>query len=102
MMQKERIAEIIAREAAQFIAREANSDPLITVVRAEGSSGGDRVRVFVSVLPEERTQAALSFLERHRETFSDYLKKNVRMRLPRVTFLLDNTSRDTEGGPGGN
>lgn len=86
-----RAAQIIAREAALFIAREAGSDSLITVIRAEPVAHGDRVLVFVSVFPEVKSQAALAFLERHREAFSDHLKSHARLRpLPRVDFLLDN------------
>ncbi len=95
---KGRMTEIIAREAAQFITREAGSDSLITVIRAESAAHGDRVLVFVSIFPEEKAQAALNFLERHREAFSDHLKSHARLRpLPRVDFLLDN--REATGAP---
>ncbi len=94
---KGRVTEIIAREAAQFIAREAGSNSLITVIRAESTSHGDRVLVFVSIFPEEKAQAALAFLERQREEFSNHLKTHARLRpLPRVDFLLDN--REVTGG----
>lgn len=88
--QENRATEIIAREAAQFIAREASKDSLITVVRAHSASHGDHVQVFVSIFPTEKIPAALAFLERQREAFSDHLKKHAHLRLPRVDFLLDN------------
>ena len=88
--QREKAVEIIAHEAAQFIAREAGTESLITVIRAESVAHGDRMLVFVSVFPEDKAQAALRFLERRREAFSDHLKAHARMRLPRVDFLLDN------------
>jgi ribosome-binding factor A len=95
---KGRVTEIIAREAAQFIMREASSDSLITVIRAESAAHGDRILVFISVFPENKIQLALNFLERHREAFSDYLKTHARLRpLPRVEFLLDN--REATGAP---
>lgn len=88
---KGRATEIIAREAAQFITREAGSGSLITVVRAESAARGERVLVFVSIFPEEKARLALAFLERQREDFSDHLKQHTRLRpLPRVDFLLDN------------
>ena len=87
----DRVAEVIAREAAQFIAREAGGESLITVIRAASVAHGERVNVFVSVLPEEKARAALAFLERQREMFSAHLKSHARLRpLPRVDFLLDN------------
>ena len=104
-----RASEIIAQEAAQFISREAGSGSLITVIRAEPVAHGDRVLVFVSIFPEEKAQAALAFLDRHREAFSDHLKTHARLRpLPRIEFMLDNREQigapveKLEGGQGGN
>lgn len=88
--QNDRATEIVAREAARFIAREASSDSLITVIRAETRAHGERILVFVSVFPIEKARVAMSFLERQRETFSDYLKEHSHLRLPRVDFLLEN------------
>ena len=95
-----RITEIIAHEAALFILKEAGTDSLITVTRAESSKSGDRVRVFVSVFPIEKARSALVFLERQREAFSDHLKAHTHLRLPHVDFLLENN--DLTRGPGGN
>lgn len=106
---KNRASEIIAHEAAQFISREAGPGSLITVIRAEPIAHGDRVLVFVSIFPEDKAQAALAFLERHREAFSDHLKTHSRLRpLPRIEFMLDNREETgapiekLEGGQGGN
>lgn len=88
--QSNRAAEIVAHEAAQFIAREASNESLITVIRAQSVAHGDRMMVFVSVFPVEKTRAALAFLEHQREAFSDYLKVHARLRLPRIDFLPDN------------
>lgn len=82
---------VIAHEAAQFIRQEAGPGSLITVIRAEATAHGTRVLVFVSIFPEEKALAALAFLERHREAFSDRLKAHTRLRpLPRIQFMLDN------------
>ncbi len=94
-----RVTEIVAREAAQFISREASrigtsegtlSESLITVIRAQSVAHGDRIMIFVSVFPAEKARAALAFLERQREAFSDHLKTHARIRLPRIDFMLDN------------
>lgn len=85
-----RTAGIIAREAAQFIARESSSESLITVIRARSAAHCERVTVFVSVFPKEKSCAALAFLERQRAAFSNHLKEYARLsHLPRVDFLLD-------------
>lgn len=88
--QTNRAAEIVAREAAQFIQREAGNESLITVIRAQSVAHGDRILVFVSVFPVEKAHAAMNLLARKREAFSDHLKAHARMRLPRVEFMLDN------------
>lgn len=94
----DRAAGIVAREAALFIARAAGSESLITVIRAQPVARGERIMVFISVFPEDKAQAALAFLERQREAFSDYLKSHARVRpLPRIDFLLDN--REQSGIP---
>lgn len=93
----DRATEIIAHEAAQFISREAGPDSLITVTRAEASPRGDRVTVFVSVLPEEKLRPAISFLSRHRGAFSDHLKQHTRLRpLPRIEFLPDEGEKNRQ------
>jgi ribosome-binding factor A len=98
--QNNRAEEIIAREAALFIAREAGTESLITVVATKSMAHGDRIGVFVSVFPVEKARAAMAFLERQREAFSEYLKSHTRLRIPRVDFLLENGEH--MGGPGGN
>lgn len=96
----DRLTELVAHEAANFIVREAGTDSLITVTRAKSSVHGEHVTVFVSIFPIEKAKSALAFLERQREAFSDHLKAHTHLRLPRVEFLLENES--SLGGPGGN
>ena len=62
--QSERATEIIAHAAAEFVAREAGTESLITVIRAQHQSGlgagraGAKVIIFVSVYPVEKARAA--------------------------------------------
>ena len=94
----ERMLKVIAHEAAIFILHEASKDSLMTVIRAESMSHGTRIAIFVSVFPEDKARAALAFLERQREAFSDHLKAHTHLgRLPRIDFLLDN--REATGTP---
>ena len=94
--QNEKVAEIVAREAALFIAREAGSESLITVIRAQSVAHGERIMVFVSIFPVEKARGALAFLERQREAFSNHLKSHTHLRLPRVDFMLDNGEHSGE------
>ena len=106
---EERIAELIAHEAATFIRDAASTESLITVTRAESSSKGDRITIFVSVFPDDKEAQALSFLARQREAFSDHLKAHARITpLPRVDFEADEGEKnrrrldELQRGPGGN
>jgi len=99
-----RITELIAREAAQFILHEAGHGSLITVTRAQSMAHGSRngmsagthhIIVFVSIFPVEKARTALAFLERKRKAFSDHLKSRARLRLPRIDFQLDNVIADS-------
>lgn len=86
----ERITETVAHEAARFIEAAASDQSLITVTRALPAGKGDRITVFVSVFPESEEGAAIAFLARQREAFSDHLKAHARIApLPRVDFELD-------------
>lgn len=91
-----RVNEIVAREAAQFIAREAGTESLITVIKAQSVAHGERVVVFISVFPTEKAVAALAFLERQRAAFSNHLKNRSRLSLPRIDFLLENGEHSGE------
>lgn len=90
-----RATEQVAHEAALFIARESGPDSLITVTHAVPRSHGDRMTIFVSVFPAEKSRSAIIFLSRLREEFSEHLKKNTRLRpLPRVEFMLDDGTQN--------
>lgn len=92
----ERTSTLVAHEAAVFIGRTAGVDSLITVIRAKSTSNGDRMVVFVSVFPVEKTLAALAFLARQRESFSEHLKTHTQLSpLPRIDFLPDDGSSGT-------
>ena len=94
----DRALEVIAHEAAGFIAREAGSNSLITVTRAIFTSQSkDRVTVFITVFPDDKIHAALAFLERQRQEFSDHLKKHTRLRpLPRIEFMQDDGEKNRQ------
>lgn len=86
----EKAAEEIAHRAADFLNREANRNILITVTRAESSSDGHKVNIFVSVYPEEGEQNALIFLKRKRSELREFLKKSTRINhIPTLDFLID-------------
>ena len=52
---QERQAEALRTAAAEFLAREANRNSLITVTRTELSEDGKRAIVYITVFPELAT-----------------------------------------------
>lgn len=92
----DRTLAVVAHAAADFIAREAGTESMITVTRAAPAKDFDHLVVFVTVFPEDKATSALAFLERQREAFSDYLKKTERLGpLPRIDFQPEPNVTDT-------
>lgn len=84
------IAETIAHLAADFFARESNSQSLITVTRADVSPDTKNVIVFFSVLPEKFEESVLAFAKRNRTDFREYVKKNSALQhVPTLDFEID-------------
>lgn len=86
----EKAATRLVHLAANYIAREAGRNTLITPTRADISKDRRNATVYVSVFPEDQAEHAIAFLTRHRDLFREYLKKEGRFSmLPRVTFVFD-------------
>ena len=89
-MKDERAKSIFMHLVAEYIAREAGRDTLITATDAHISSDRKNATVFVTVFPDSQSEHAIAFLNRHRDTLRDYLKKGSRLsHIPRVTFQID-------------
>lgn len=88
-LRDEKATSLLVHLAADFIARNAGRETLITPTRA--LIGRDRnATVFVSVFPEDHTSHALEFLMRNADDFRAYIKKAARFsHLPRVKFEAD-------------
>lgn len=82
--------EALREVAAQFLLREANPTPLITVTRAALSDDHARGVVYITVFPDSGEQAALAFANRAASEFAVFFKKRIRgMQPPQVTFEID-------------
>lgn len=86
----ERVAGLVRECAAAYISRESDRTTLVTVTRATFSKDRKNVTIFVTVLPEEKEEVALSFLKRHRSDFKHYLRDHAALKhIPFVNFELD-------------
>ncbi len=86
----EKLIRELTRQAAIFVGQNSNGTSLITVTNVVISDNAKTGKIFVSVLPVHKEEAALDFLKRQQREFSTYAQKNIKTgRLPRLSFELD-------------
>ena len=86
----EKIAEALRQTAAEFLAREAGPQSLITVTATRISEDGRRGLIFITVLPESAEESALNFAQRNRAELSELFKKHIKgVSLPHIEFRID-------------
>lgn len=103
-MQSERQQKMnreLTRVFAQFIERESNKSSLITVTRCDISPDFKNVLIYLSVLPQDKEDQVIAFMNRRKRDARDYLKKRLQTRIiPFVNFTIDagekNRQRITE------
>lgn len=82
--------QIISELTAEYIQREANTDPLITVTSIDLSPDSRRAIIFVTTIPDGREQDALIFLKRNASDIRDFLKRKARLKhIPHLEFMVD-------------
>ena len=69
----ERQTEALRTAAAEFLAREANRNTLITVTRVEMSEDGKHAVIYITVFPDSGEQAALKYANRNRGELGQFL-----------------------------
>ncbi len=75
----EKIKNNIKELAAIFIEREAGPTSLITVTRVLLSPDGKRATIMISVMPQEKEQAAYGFIKRNLGELRKYVSKNLKI-----------------------
>lgn len=82
---------------AEFIAREAGPQSLITVTRAEVASDFTHADIFLTVLPEDKETAALGLINRSIPELKAFLKSRVLLpRMPHLEFRIDKGEKSAE------
>lgn len=86
----DRLSEVIREAAAVFIEQETNGGSLITVTRVELTDNLKKAIIFVTVMPESKSDEAIAFLRRLRGDIHHDLVKNHRLpRAPMIDIMLD-------------
>src|SRR3989344_9623771 len=93
----ERMQEALRESAAEFLAREANREPLITVTSTSLSQDHKRAQILMTVFPESGERLALEFANRNIAEFKTFLKTRVRGILPSfIEFMIDKGEKNRQ------
>ena len=85
-----RIAAQLKDFAAAFIREEANTNPLITVMRVTVSPDYKNGTVYITTIPDEKENDALIFLKRKGGELRKYIGKHSKGKiLPYLDFAID-------------
>ena len=84
------VSTLLMNLTAEFLERESNRQSLVTVTSAKVSSDLKKATVYITVLPEEKEEAALDFAKRKRKELREYVKERIEFRvLPFIDIEID-------------
>jgi ribosome-binding factor A len=87
---KEHLVESIRNYSGDFFARNSSGGSLITVTNVWVSDDLKNADIFISVLPEKKSEAALNFAKRQRTELQKFIYTKIRVHtLPFFDILLD-------------
>jgi ribosome-binding factor A len=94
---RERLQEALRETAAEFLAREASRQSLITVTRATLSENSKSAVIFITVYPESEEEKALKFANRSVKEFADFFGTRVRgAATPHIAFAIDRGEKNRQ------
>jgi len=87
---QDKVKKLIHKLSAEYINKEANKKPLITVTGVELSDNFEYTKIFVSVFPMKDTPSALLYLSRKVKDLRRHIALETRLKnLPKISFELD-------------
>jgi len=99
MWRVEKVNSLIKKELGKIILKEIDLPPeiLLTITRVEASSNLFQAKVFVSVMPEEKTEEIFKILNQNIFSLQQKLNKKLKMRpVPKISFVKE--KRTVEAG----
>ena len=93
----QRVNQLIKKELSQIILREIEFSPgiLVTVTRAETTPNLIEAKIFISVIPEEKTSDVLRVLNRRIYELQQKINKRLKMRpVPRINFVEEKKTKE--------
>ena len=92
---QEKMNKELAKLFATFIERESNKTSLITVTRCDIAPNFKNVIVYLSVLPTDKEDSVISFMNRRKWDARDYVKKKLNTGIiPFVEFAIDHGEKN--------
>lgn len=89
-LKHEKVKVLLREFAADFVSRESNKKSLITVTRTDISKDYKKSTIFVTTLPESAEKEAVTFLNRKKWDFREFVKKKSKLRIiPEFDFKID-------------
>jgi len=85
-----KVATLLSELVAQYIQREANTDPLITITHATVSKDYANATIFFTTIPDDKQGDALIYLMRSAGDVRRYVMKHMRIKtIPHLEFQID-------------
>lgn len=85
-----KVASLLAELSAKYIQQEANTNPLITITRADVSKDYKNATIFFTTIPEDKQGTALIYLMRSAGDLRRYVMKHMRIKtIPNLEFQID-------------
>lgn len=96
---KEKINSLLEQEIGKIILREIDIPPgvLATVVEVKTTEDLKEAKVFISILPFDKSQKILEILNKNIYFIQQILNKELRMRpVPKIAFRIDSSMEEID------
>ena len=93
----QRVNQLITKELSQIILREIEfpAGVLVTITRVESAANLIQAKVFISVMPEEKTSGVLRILKQKIFELQQKINKRLKMRpVPKIRFFEEKTTKE--------
>lgn len=95
----QRVNQLIKKELSQIILREIEFPPgiLVTVTRVETTPNLIEAKIFISVMPEEKTLDIFKILKRSLYELQQKINRRLKMRpVPRMNFIEEKKTKEAD------
>ncbi|MDD3292775.1 MAG: 30S ribosome-binding factor RbfA [Candidatus Pacebacteria bacterium] len=97
MWRIEKVNAFIKKELGSIILKEVDIFPdiLLTITRVESSSNLIEAKVYLSILPEEKTEEVINLLKRKIYFIQQMLNKKLQIRpVPKIVFIKESRTAE--------